>query len=270
MKTGGTEHIDRHGPGFRMFAAIYGRPDPQRLALGGSVEIRGSIAYAFTPDGEGLANYLASFDPDQGPEHLLSVARAFFQGRVPRFSLIVRVPDAEGSALPSLSGWLRSEVQSICSLALKGSLPIHSGLATPVRIRDVETDLQSATWYRLRGKIFGRNVSKDISVPIAATVACAPSLRRIIAYVDRAAVGIASYDMVADIGVLSDIGVLPNYRRRGIARCLVGNATVNLRAGSAEFTALLAQSHALGFYQSLGFTPVAKHRPYVHWSGLAP
>ena len=101
MKTGGTGYIFRHGPGFRMFAAIYGRPDPQRLALGGSVEIRDSIAYTFSPDGDGLSNYLASLDPDQGPEHLLSVARAFFQGRVPRFSLIVRVPDAESLVYPS-------------------------------------------------------------------------------------------------------------------------------------------------------------------------
>lgn len=68
------------------------------------------------------------------------------------------------------------------------------------------------------------------------------------------AVGTARLLLSGEIGKIGRVAVLKSMRGRGIGRDLVLFAVDELRRRGATRATLGAQTHALGFYEALGFT----------------
>jgi GNAT superfamily N-acetyltransferase len=70
---------------------------------------------------------------------------------------------------------------------------------------------------------------------------------------DGAIVGFASTTLGGDVVELDDLFVDPDWMRRGVARALVLDAVSVARAGGATRLEVTANSHALDFYNAVGF-----------------
>ncbi len=82
---------------------------------------------------------------------------------------------------------------------------------------------------------------------------------------DGEIVGYAGVIVVAGEGEITNVAVLPEYRRRGIARCLVGTIEETARSLSAELLHLEVRESneaARSLYESLGFATVGCRRGY--------
>lgn len=81
------------------------------------------------------------------------------------------------------------------------------------------------------------------------------------AFIDDALIGYAGLNLVIDEGHITNIAVLPEHRRSGIAKTLVG---LMLKSGPRLFTLEVRESNAaaIGLYASFGFKPVGRRRGY--------
>lgn len=78
-------------------------------------------------------------------------------------------------------------------------------------------------------------------------------------------------DAQHDTWLLSNVGVHPQYRRRGIARALVETAVNQTRGHGGKYLTLQVQSdniEARGLYESLGFNTLERTREFVGLSGV--
>ena len=75
-----------------------------------------------------------------------------------------------------------------------------------------------------------------------------------IAFEDDLPVGTARILLNDGIGKIGRVAVLSKYRRRGIGKRLMRVVLDELRVNKATEARLGAQTHALGFYEALGFS----------------
>lgn len=80
-----------------------------------------------------------------------------------------------------------------------------------------------------------------------------PEAIHLVATLDGRPIGTARLLMQGELGKIGRVSVLPEYRRRGIGSNLVRFAVEELRRRGAARAMLGAQSHAVGFYETLGF-----------------
>lgn len=78
----------------------------------------------------------------------------------------------------------------------------------------------------------------------------------LIALQDDKAVGTARLMIDGDTGKIGRVAVLPEQRGTGLGKALIHAALEDLRAQGLARAKLGSQTHAIGFYESLGFTVV--------------
>ena len=76
----------------------------------------------------------------------------------------------------------------------------------------------------------------------------------LLAWVDSRPVGTARLLLTPDYGKIGRVCVLAEARGKGIGAALIRTALEVLRGQGARLAKLGAQTHALGFYEALGFT----------------
>ncbi len=74
-----------------------------------------------------------------------------------------------------------------------------------------------------------------------------------VAVEDGRVVGFATTTPAGDVAELDDLFVDPDRMRRGVARALVLDAVSLVRAGGSSRIEVTANSHALDFYDAVGF-----------------
>ena len=83
-----------------------------------------------------------------------------------------------------------------------------------------------------------------------------PEAIHLLATLDGVVVGTARILIKGEVGKIGRVAVLKGVRRRGIGRDLMMAALVQCRAHGLTGATLGAQTHALAFYEALGFTAV--------------
>jgi predicted GNAT family N-acyltransferase len=68
-------------------------------------------------------------------------------------------------------------------------------------------------------------------------------------------VGSARLLLIGDTGKIGRVCVLPSHRGTGLGAALIRAAITELRAHGMTSAKLGSQTHAIGFYERLGFTP---------------
>lgn len=71
-------------------------------------------------------------------------------------------------------------------------------------------------------------------------------------------VGTARILMKDGVGKIGRVAVLDAYRGKGLGQSLVKAALDEIRAAGGHKAKLGAQTHAIGFYEALGFTPYGR------------
>lgn len=82
-----------------------------------------------------------------------------------------------------------------------------------------------------------------------------PEAIHLLATLDGHPIGTARLLMQGEMGKIGRVAVLPEYRQRGFGSNLVRFAVDELRRRGAARAMLGAQTHAIGFYEALGFQP---------------
>ncbi|MBX6341346.1 MAG: GNAT family N-acetyltransferase [Thermomicrobiaceae bacterium] len=77
-------------------------------------------------------------------------------------------------------------------------------------------------------------------------------------------VGIGRVTFVGDEAQIAWVAVRKPYRGRGVGRAIMEHLLEISREQGAQVVTLNAQTHALGFYEDLGFRPVG-HRFYMSY-----
>lgn len=77
----------------------------------------------------------------------------------------------------------------------------------------------------------------------------------LLASVDGVPVGSARLLLLGDTGKIGRVCVLAGHRGTGLGAELIRSAVAELRARGLQTAKLGSQTHAIGFYRRLGFTP---------------
>ncbi len=78
----------------------------------------------------------------------------------------------------------------------------------------------------------------------------------VVGVVDGAIVGVGRLHAIGQEAHIAWVAVLREYRGRGVGRSIMRRLLELADAGGVELTVLNAQTHALRFYEHLGFRPV--------------
>lgn len=87
--------------------------------------------------------------------------------------------------------------------------------------------------------------------------------RCVVATEDDTVVGFLAFEQILDEGSIVEIAVLPEYRRRGIARSLIKSAIHSAEGLNVIYLEVReSNSSAIGLYESLGFEKLSVRKGY--------
>lgn len=93
--------------------------------------------------------------------------------------------------------------------------------------------------------------------------------RPFVAYLDRKPAGTFNMWKRGDMAMVEDVGTHPDFRRRGVGRTMIEEATAEAAAMGAQWVALFTDPSrvARGMYESLGFVVTGEIRRFLKTGG---
>ncbi|NOY83571.1 MAG: GNAT family N-acetyltransferase [Nitrospirae bacterium] len=140
--------------------------------------------------------------------------------------------------------------QTAMVLSLK---EIKNSTLSTTRVRPVKTTQEMQVWAEVASQVFGE-FGESISVPLVQRMTANKHMHLIMAWHNKEAAGTGLIYEAHGVSGIHYIGILPAYRRRGIARQIMKHLIHLIRMRHCEYATLQASEMAEDLYRQLGFT----------------
>ncbi len=130
---------------------------------------------------------------------------------------------------------------------------IKTRLASTTRIRPVKTAEEINAWAKVASQVFGK-FGESIPVSLVQRIQDNRHVHLVIAWFNEEAAGTGLMYEDAGIAGIHYLGILPSYRRQGLARQITNHLIHLIQIRHCEYATLQASKMAEGLYHQLGFT----------------
>ncbi len=130
---------------------------------------------------------------------------------------------------------------------------IKTRLSSTTQIRPVKTAQEMKAWAEVASQVFGE-FGESIPVSLVQRMQDNAHVHLVIAWFNEEAAGTGLMVEDASIAGIHYIGILPSYRRQGLARQIMNHLMYLIQIRHCEYATLQASKTAEGLYRKLGFT----------------